>query len=391
MGAAIERALAHNRRLERPVRWQTGLALPLLGLALRGDGGAFEGVAILAEGMELHIELDDVDRFDRLAAATIADFEDWLGHCRADDEALVEHAPRVADEMLRFQWAVDGRLAYWFEGDVEEFLLEQAPRRLPDDKAAAARIADCASAFLRFLHDSELLGGTAIDELESFCELLREAAADAVQDRRRWGPAKAMVAQMRAEGVEFADQAALDAWLEDFNSRDQAERDRVLGSTIDFDLLRASAGADVRLPKELDAAVLPRQGGSVAVGSAWFPPGEYVDALVRWPELGELWEGIPYEEYVQRFEATLRGWRGRGVHGRPVRLSIDAYEHWCAERAVDCNESRAAYAADQMRAGNALAWPPGRNEPCWCESGRKYKRCCGTVTAIALHPLDADV
>ncbi|MBA3866097.1 MAG: SEC-C domain-containing protein, partial [Solirubrobacterales bacterium] len=21
--------------------------------------------------------------------------------------------------------------------------------------------------------------------------------------------------------------------------------------------------------------------------------------------------------------------------------------------------------------------PPGRNDPCWCSSGRKYKRCCG--------------
>ncbi|MFI5706227.1 SEC-C metal-binding domain-containing protein [Kribbella sp. NPDC051620] len=27
--------------------------------------------------------------------------------------------------------------------------------------------------------------------------------------------------------------------------------------------------------------------------------------------------------------------------------------------------------------GDAIEWPPGRNEPCWCESGRKYKRCCG--------------
>ncbi|WP_406514896.1 SEC-C metal-binding domain-containing protein [Streptomyces sp. NBC_00873] len=25
-----------------------------------------------------------------------------------------------------------------------------------------------------------------------------------------------------------------------------------------------------------------------------------------------------------------------------------------------------------------LTWPPARNGPCWCESGRKYKKCCGT-------------
>ncbi|WP_344437186.1 SEC-C metal-binding domain-containing protein [Actinomadura bangladeshensis] len=27
-----------------------------------------------------------------------------------------------------------------------------------------------------------------------------------------------------------------------------------------------------------------------------------------------------------------------------------------------------------------LAWPPERNAPCWCGSGRKYKKCCGSPT-----------
>lgn len=26
--------------------------------------------------------------------------------------------------------------------------------------------------------------------------------------------------------------------------------------------------------------------------------------------------------------------------------------------------------------GPRLAWPPGRNDPCWCGSGSKYKKCC---------------
>ncbi|WP_200834412.1 SEC-C metal-binding domain-containing protein [Amycolatopsis alkalitolerans] len=28
-------------------------------------------------------------------------------------------------------------------------------------------------------------------------------------------------------------------------------------------------------------------------------------------------------------------------------------------------------------AGDGIPWPPGRNEPCWCGSERKYKKCCG--------------
>ena len=39
--------------------------------------------------------------------------------------------------------------------------------------------------------------------------------------------------------------------------------------------------------------------------------------------------------------------------------------------------ARARLAADLNRRGQTIPWPPGRNEPCWCGSGRKYKRCCG--------------
>jgi uncharacterized protein YecA (UPF0149 family) len=42
----------------------------------------------------------------------------------------------------------------------------------------------------------------------------------------------------------------------------------------------------------------------------------------------------------------------------------------------DSDEIRPTLAAEKARTGNAIAWPPGRNEPCWCGSGRKYKQCC---------------
>jgi uncharacterized protein YecA (UPF0149 family) len=32
------------------------------------------------------------------------------------------------------------------------------------------------------------------------------------------------------------------------------------------------------------------------------------------------------------------------------------------------------------RAISEQRWPPGRNEPCWCGSERKCKRCCGAVS-----------
>lgn len=48
------------------------------------------------------------------------------------------------------------------------------------------------------------------------------------------------------------------------------------------------------------------------------------------------------------------------------------------------HRSRSSYVhSDQREAAAEQRWPPGRNEPCWCGSERKYKRCCGSLPAGA--------
>jgi putative transposase len=49
-------------------------------------------------------------------------------------------------------------------------------------------------------------------------------------------------------------------------------------------------------------------------------------------------------------------------------------------------EARSSHAAALLERGEAVVWPPGRNEPCWCGSDRKYKKCCGPVSAAADDP-----
>jgi hypothetical protein len=130
-------------------------------------------------------------------------------------------------------------------------------------------------------------------------------------------------------------------------------------------------------------------GASVAVG--WFPAGDYERALELWPDLREVWQGIEQREYCRRMQASLRGW---ALHGGPrnlVALRLDEYLPWCSQHDRDPAEARAAYAADMARLGRSQRWPPGRNQPCWCGSGLKYKRCCATVTTTATHPLHARV
>ncbi|RRO15368.1 SEC-C domain-containing protein [Saccharopolyspora rhizosphaerae] len=62
-----------------------------------------------------------------------------------------------------------------------------------------------------------------------------------------------------------------------------------------------------------------------------------------------------------------------------VPTTVAAVEEFAAaagHRAAD-PETPDDYAFEEAHAGRFLPWPPGRNEACWCGSGRKYKKCCG--------------
>lgn len=85
---------------------------------------------------------------------------------------------------------------------------------------------------------------------------------------------------------------------------------------------------------------------------------------------------------VTRSVLRQAGFRNEEISRGLVPIRVGEYVDWCAKGGRDPGESssRAAYAAELARQGGTGPWPPGRNEPCWCGSGRKYKRCCGAVT-----------
>jgi uncharacterized protein YecA (UPF0149 family) len=66
-------------------------------------------------------------------------------------------------------------------------------------------------------------------------------------------------------------------------------------------------------------------------------------------------------------------------------MTVDGLQAHAEESGHDpgSGEARSSYAATLLQAGDAVVWPPGRNEPCWCGSERKYKKCCGPVPAAA--------
>jgi uncharacterized protein YecA (UPF0149 family) len=64
---------------------------------------------------------------------------------------------------------------------------------------------------------------------------------------------------------------------------------------------------------------------------------------------------------------------------------VEEFVAWCEEQGEDPERARAQYTAERLRTGEAIAWPPGRNDPCWCGSSSKYKKCCGPAGAMPMH------
>jgi len=116
-----------------------------------------------------------------------------------------------------------------------------------------------------------------------------------------------------------------------------------------------------------------------SVGLAWFPDGQYQRALETWPSFAEDYEHGPYEAYCARLELLLRNLRAQDIARLALTpITIDNYLTWCTEhdRDPEQSETRADYATELLEHDSTHPWPPQRNQPCWCGSGRKYKKCC---------------
>jgi len=113
----------------------------------------------------------------------------------------------------------------------------------------------------------------------------------------------------------------------------------------------------------------------------WFPRDQFDRAVQLWPHLTESWDATTYAGYCQMLQAGLLRFARSGIHPLVAPIQIDAYRRYCSQAGLDPAgpDSRSRYAAELGRQGQGLAWPPERNAPCWCGSGRKYKKCCGTV------------
>lgn len=151
------------------------------------------------------------------------------------------------------------------------------------------------------------------------------------------------------------------------------------------------AGKTVRLVEQVRQMASERREptGMMPLTVAWLPADEYSDWPTQWPDLAdsdlvldeEHGGSVAHAVYCQRMERRLHKLRETGA-ARLLIAPLRASEltQWIADREPDEEDPaqlRARYAADLGRdPSRTIPWPPGRNEPCWCGSGRKYKKCC---------------
>jgi len=169
----------------------------------------------------------------------------------------------------------------------------------------------------------------------------------------------------------------VDPFMENWRSLEPAGRHR-LERLTEF----ADSGPAIRDATRVD----DHSREDVVVSLAWFPSGEYEEAIRRRPSLVEDWAEVPYIDYCTRFHGNIKWMRSQGVPIRAIApIIVNDSVAWCAEHDEDPEEARAAYAVHLTKDGEVIPWPPGSNESCWCGSGRKYKKRCGPAPARRMH------
>lgn len=166
---------------------------------------------------------------------------------------------------------------------------------------------------------------------------------------------------------------------------------------VDLFLTRQRAEKSSRNPRDTFATVeqgrepdagRPRaaERDAATLALSWLPRGQYEQAIKRWPSLAEVWAKVGHAEYCCRLEGNIKWMRGNDLPIRAIApIFLDRFLAWCQEHDEDPEQARASYAAHLLAEGRAIPWPPDRNQPCWCGSARKYKKCCATAEAAPMH------
>jgi len=137
--------------------------------------------------------------------------------------------------LLHYKWAyVDRHLTRWRRRDLYEIYLELYPAKVMAEADELDEILAETKTFITFLSETELLDEES-ESPEVLCDFLDEIAPEFranMADTSRYSFGKRLWTEAASEGVSPDDPAAVEAFMNRFNSRPRAERDTILGRGV---------------------------------------------------------------------------------------------------------------------------------------------------------------
>jgi hypothetical protein len=125
-------------------------------------------------------------------------------------------ASRLIDFRIDFG---DGEVFRWSPIVVEMLLADWYPRKTVPDDGEVERVPEVLRVWIRYAGRRRQLPEALVREtLDAVDEWLPEFE-NGMADTGRFGPAKSIVAAMKAEGIDITDSDAMKRWVEDFNRR----------------------------------------------------------------------------------------------------------------------------------------------------------------------------
>lgn len=128
----------------------------------------------------------------------------------------------------------DGDPLRWSPTVVEMFMLDYLPRKVSLSPAQIDAAPEVLTAWVRFALTKRGIDERFVAEAEEAVQGFTEEFRAAMGNADNFGPAKAIMRALRADGVDMTDQKAVSAWLAEFNALPDEERERFFGGSLDI-------------------------------------------------------------------------------------------------------------------------------------------------------------
>jgi uncharacterized protein YchJ len=160
---------------------------------------------------------DEIDTARRRAAELTKRFLKSSEAAQLPDE-LLDDAGLITHKVLEFVWVYAGRRPEEIdEPALQEVLTEVFPRKVTAERALFEKIAPVTEALLRWAESEGILANT--EGLVRVVHSWGDAIVANGMNPRYWGMAKSLYMQMRAAGVDTADEEAVQRYIAEYNLR----------------------------------------------------------------------------------------------------------------------------------------------------------------------------